>query len=77
VQLERFIKLGYLGLVDKVKRKTKIPNQIKPDKEKIILNYIIDYPTHGPRRVAHELRQQKIVISDIEGFWSFAKHWLY
>jgi hypothetical protein len=27
-----------------------MPNQIKPDKEKIILNYIIEYPTHGPRR---------------------------
>jgi hypothetical protein len=41
-----------------------MPNQIKPDKEKIILNYIIEYPTHGPRRIANELRQQGITISE-------------
>jgi len=41
-----------------------MPNQIKLDKEKIILNYIIDYPTHGPRRIANELRQQNTIISD-------------
>jgi transposase InsO family protein len=35
-----------------------MPNSIKPDKEKIILNYIIEYPTHGPKRIANELRQQ-------------------
>jgi len=62
--LKRFIKLGYLGLLDKKKAKPQMPNQIKPDKEKIILNYIIDYPTHGPRRIANELRQQNIIISD-------------
>ena len=62
--LERFSKLGYLGLQDKKKAKPKMPNQIKPDKEKVILNYIIDYPAHGPRRIANELRQQGITISE-------------
>ena len=62
--LKRFSKLGYLGLQDKKKAKPKMPNKIKPDKEKIILKYIIDYPTHGPRRIAHELRQQDITISE-------------
>jgi len=55
--LKRFIKLGYLGLLDNEKRKLRVPNQIKPDKEKVILNYIINYPTHGPKRIANELRQ--------------------
>jgi hypothetical protein len=45
-----------------------MPNQIKPYKEKIILNYIIEYiieySTHGPKRIANELNQQKIIISD-------------
>jgi transposase InsO family protein len=41
-----------------------MPNKIKPDKEKIILNYIIDYPTYGPRRIANELKQQGMTISD-------------
>ena len=62
--LKRFIKFGYLGLQDKVKRKPKMPNQIKPDKEQIILDYIIVYPTHGPKRIANELKQQNIIISD-------------
>ena len=62
--LKRFSQLGYLGLQDKVKRKPKMPNQIKPDKEQIILNYIIDYPTHGLKRIANELSQQEIKISE-------------
>ena len=62
--LKRFNKLGYLGLQDKKKAKPKMPNRIKPDKEQIILNYIINYPTHGPRRIANELRQQKMTISE-------------
>ena len=62
--LKRFNKLGYLGLQDKEKAKPKMPNQIKANKEKIILNYIINYPTHGPRRIANELKQQGITISD-------------
>ena len=57
-------KLGYLGLQDKEKAKPQMPNQIKPDKENIILNYIIEYPTHGPRRIANELREQDITISE-------------
>lgn len=39
-----------------------MPNQIKPDLEEIIYNYIIDYPTHGPRRIANELKIQGIII---------------
>jgi len=62
--IKRFSKLGYLGLQDKKKAKPKMPNQIKPDKEKIILNYIIEYPTHGPRRIANELRQQGNAVSE-------------
>ena len=62
--LKSFSKLGYLGLQDKVKRKPKMPNQIKPNKEQIILSYIIAYPTHGPKRIANELRQQGMTISD-------------
>ena len=62
--LKRFSKLGYLGLQDKKKTKPKMPNQIKPDKEKIILNYIIEYSTHGLRRIANELRQQDVAISE-------------
>jgi len=53
-----------LGLQNKEKAKPKMPNQIKSDKEQIILNYIIYYPAHGPRRIANELKQQGMTISD-------------
>jgi len=46
--LKRFNKLGYPGLLNKRRSKPKMPNQIKPDKQQIIYNYIVNYPTHGP-----------------------------
>jgi len=56
--LKRFNKLDYLELQDKKKAKPKMSNHKKPDKEQIILKYIINYPTHEPRRIANESRQQ-------------------
>lgn len=60
----RFKKFGYLGLMDSQRSKPRMPNQIKPDFEQIIYNYITDYPTHGPRRIAYELKVQGIHISE-------------
>jgi len=62
--LGRFKKSGYLGLKDKERSKPSMPNKIRPDIELIIYNYIRDYPTHGPRRIANELRIQGITISE-------------
>lgn len=62
--LRRFNQLGYLGLKDQERSKPRMPNQIKPEYETIIYNYIIDYPTHGPRRIAYELKIQGITISE-------------
>ena len=41
-----------------------MPNQVKPEYETIIYNYIREYPTHGPRRIANELKAQGIIISE-------------
>jgi len=41
-----------------------MPNEIKPEYDTIIHNYITDYPTHKPRKIAHELRQHDITISE-------------
>ena len=41
-----------------------MPNQIKPEYEAIIYNYITNYPIHGPRRISDELTQQEIIISE-------------
>ena len=62
--LTRFEKFGYLGLKDKQRSKPRMPNQIKPEYETIIYNYIRDYPTHGPRRISNELKAQGITISE-------------
>ena len=53
--LRRFNQFGYLGLLDQERSKPKMSNQIKSEYEVIIYNYITDYPTHGPRRIAYEL----------------------
>jgi len=62
--LTRFEKFGYLGLKDKERSKPRMPNQIKPEYETIIYNYIRDYPTHGPRRISNELKAQGVTISE-------------
>jgi len=62
--LKRFNQFGYPGLRDKEKSKPRLPNQIKPDKEEIILNYILAYHTQEPRRITSELNQQGVKISE-------------
>ena len=62
--LRRFNQFGYLGLMDKQKSKPRMHNQIKPDFEVIIDNYITEYPTHWPRRISDELKVQSITISE-------------
>ena len=64
IWLRRFSQLGYLGLLDRQRSKPSMPNKIRPDLELIIYNYIRDYPTHGPRRIANELRIKGITISE-------------
>lgn len=61
---ERFSKFGYLGLGDRKNSKPEMPNQIRKEYETIIYNYIIDYPTKGLRRIAHELKIRGITISE-------------
>ena len=62
--IKRFKKFGYPGLVNRHKSRPKMPNQVKPEYETIIYNYITDYPTHGPRRISNELQAQGVTISE-------------
>ena len=49
--------------------------EIKQDKEKIILGYIIEYPTQGSRRIANELKQQQnITISEAGVYLCYAEN---
>lgn len=62
--LKRFKNLGYPGLLNSQRAKPIMPNELKPEYETIVYNYITDYPNHGPRRIAYELRIQGINISE-------------
>ena len=47
------------------------PNRVSPDIEKRVLDYALEFPTHGAQRVANELRLQDVNISPtgVRGVW--------
>jgi transposase InsO family protein len=47
------------------------PNRVSPELEQMILQYALDKPTHGPQRVANELRLQgqSVSSSGVRGVW--------
>ncbi|MEW6189033.1 MAG: integrase core domain-containing protein, partial [Actinomycetota bacterium] len=45
----------------------KMPNQIKKGVEKDILDYVKEYPTHGPERIANELKRKTFGRIDYTG----------
>lgn len=63
--LKRFNKYGKEGLYDQLRKPPTMPNETKPSIKQQILNYIIEYPTHGPDRIADEFRLKGIQISSI------------
>lgn len=53
---KRFLEKGYEGLRDKVRDNSNRPHRINWEQRARILSYVYDYPTHGPQRIAYELR---------------------
>lgn len=51
----QFLKYGIYGLHPKQKIPN-MPNKIKGKTEKAILDFVKEYPTYGPARIANELR---------------------
>jgi len=56
VQRESFLRYGKAGLLPKPKIPN-MPNKIKGEVEKEILDFVKKYPTYGPARIANELRK--------------------
>lgn len=54
---------GLPGLLEKARNKPRIGNRIPVEFEQAVLDYSLQYPTHGQHRVANELKQKGIVIS--------------
>lgn len=54
---------GLEGLLEKSRRIPRIGNRVAPEIEQRLLDYSLEFPTHGQTRVANELRKQGIQIS--------------
>lgn len=62
---------GIEGLLEKSRKKPRVGNRVPEEFEKAVLDYCLEYPTHGQTRVSNELKQQGIVISSggIRSIW--------
>lgn len=54
---------GLAGLLEKSRRVPRIGNRIAPEIESRLLDYSLQFPTHGQVRVANELKKEGIQIS--------------
>ena len=66
---KRYLKYGEDGLRDKVRASFEHPFALSQKEEELILQYVYDYPTYGPRRIADNLP------FDVSGktVWKFLK----
>lgn len=63
---------GVAALVEKKRGvRSPHPNRLPPEVEKKVLDYALEFPTHGCQRVANELRLQDVSISSggVRGVW--------
>lgn len=54
---------GIEGLLEKSRRSPRVGNRVAPEIEQRILDYSLEFPTHGQTRVSNELRRQGIILS--------------
>ncbi len=54
---------GLEGLLEKSRRVPRIGNRVAPEIERKLLEYSLEFPTHGQVRAANELKRQGIQIS--------------
>jgi transposase InsO family protein len=64
-EIRRAFQIGGVDALVEKKRgpRTPHPNRVAPEVEQRILQYALDWPTHGQQRVANELRLQDIQVS--------------
>jgi hypothetical protein len=63
---------GLSGLLEKSRKQPRIANRLSPEIERTVLDYSLEFPTHGQKRVCNELVKRGIQISDggVRGIWS-------
>lgn len=62
---------GIEGLLEKSRKVPRVGNRVSSEVEKKILEYSLEYPTHGQVRVANELKAQGVSVScgGVRGVW--------
>ena len=62
---------GLEGLLEKSRKAPRFANRVSPEIEQKVLDYSLEFPTQGQKRVANELKKQGIQISDggIRSIW--------
>ena len=62
---------GLEGLIEKSRKVPRIGNRVSPEVERKVLDYSLEFPTQGQKRVANELMKQGIQISDggVRSIW--------
>ena len=62
---------GLEGLLEKSRRVPRIGNRVAPEIEQRVLDYSLQFPTHGQTRVANELKKTGIQVSagGIRSIW--------
>jgi hypothetical protein len=63
---------GLEGLLEKSRRAPRFANRLSPEIEKMVLEYSLEFPTHGQVRVANEIKSKGTMISDggVRGIWA-------
>lgn len=54
---------GIAGLLANARTQPRIRNRVAPEIEARVLQYALEYPTHGQARVANELKKPGVVLS--------------
>jgi transposase InsO family protein len=54
---------GLEGLLEKSRKAPRMGNRVSPEIEQRVLNYSLEFPTHGQVRVSNELKRQGIILS--------------
>jgi len=62
---------GLEGLLEKSRKAPRIGNRVAPEIEQKVLDYSLEFPTHGQVRVSNELKKQGIQVSagGIRSIW--------
>jgi transposase InsO family protein len=72
-EVRRAFQVGGVGGLVEQKRgpRNPHPNRVPAETEKRILDYSLQYPTHGPQRVANQLRLENVSVSSggVRGVW--------